>query len=285
MSTYHRTAYDEALDAMLEAGIDRPRADELLMAVCDMTLANHEISQRRREQKPPVVTGEVLVKDLVIGDIIEERYPNWSRRKIVTNITDKSAVFRTDNGQDGRAALTSKRKGKVTDNKVVKVGHYYLTDRMLSELSSWYTMGDLRRARWQRGLLEDLPPFHEIFGYASREEMPFASMISGEIVDTVTVAHGVRVNIKRYPNENTVMDGKTVPVTSWGAAVVDPDHDHEFGVLGWRYRDQETARKVVDMLDHALRTGCDLEMATRMVCQVGNDALPLVDRDKPRKAI
>lgn len=53
MSTYHRTAYDEALDAMLEAGIDRPRADELLMAVCDMTLANHEISQRRRSRSRP----------------------------------------------------------------------------------------------------------------------------------------------------------------------------------------------------------------------------------------
>jgi hypothetical protein len=283
VSTYHRTAYDEALDAMLEAGIERGRADELLMAVCELAVTNHE-SELRMEQAPSLAPGEILARDLVVGDIIEERLANWTRRKIVTRITDKSAVVRTDNGQDGRAALTSKRKGKVIDNKVIKVGHYDLTDRLLSELSRWYTMGDLRRARWQRGLLEDLPPFYEIFGYGSREETPFADRVHGETVDTITVALGVRVNIKRYPNEHTVMDGKTVPVTCWGASVVDPDYDHEFGVLGWRYRDQETARRTVDMLDHALRSGYNLEAATWTVCQVGNESLPLVDRDKPRQA-
>jgi hypothetical protein len=280
VSDYHRTAYDDALDAMLDAGITRGRADELLQALWEQAQSAREAERKMAAS----ASGEVLVKDLEVGDIIEERFPNWSRRKIVTRMTDKSAVFRTDNGQDGRAALTSKRKGKVTDNKVIKVGHYDLTDQLLSELSAWYTMGDLRRTRWQRGLLEDLPPFYEIFGYGSREEIPLAGLNEGETVDTVTVALGVRVNIKRYPNQNTVMDGKTVSVTSWGASVVDPDYDHEFGVLGWRYRDQETARKTVDMLDHALRGGYNLEAAIWTVCQVGNDSLPLVDRDKPRQA-
>ncbi|MGW0626159.1 hypothetical protein [Streptomyces sp. NPDC002758] len=272
----HRTAYDEALDAMLEAGISRGRADELLLAVWDQAQTVREIE---RKQGVPV-PGEVYVKDLVVGDIIEERFPHWSRRKIVTKVTDKSAVFRTDNGQDGRAALTSKRKGKVIDTKVIRVGHYDLTAEILGELSLWYSMGDLRRERWRRGLLEGLPPFYEIFGYGSREEQSFGERVHGETVDTVTVAHGVRVNIKRYPNEHTTMGGQSVPVTCWGASVVDPEHDHEFGVLGWRYRDQETARKTVDMLDQALRGGYNLEMAVRTVCQVGNDNLPLVDRDK-----
>jgi hypothetical protein len=65
--------------------------------------------------------------------------------------------------------------------------------------------------------------------------------------------------------------------------VVDPEHDHEFGVLGWRYRDQDTARKTIDMLDQSLRGGYNLEMAVRTVCNVGNDNLPTIDRWKQGK--
>ncbi|RZU36009.1 hypothetical protein EV284_3492 [Streptomyces sp. BK022] len=270
----HRTAYDEALDAMLEAGISRGRADELLHAVWEQG----KTAAAQPKGEVVLAPGEVYVKDLVVGDIVEERFPHWFRRKIVVKITDKSAVFRTDNGQDGRAALTSKRKGKVIDNKVTRVGHYDLTDELLGELSLWHSMGDLRRARWRRGLLEELPPFYEIFGYSSPEELPFWDAKPGETVDTVTIAGGVRVNIKRYDNEQTVVDGKTINVTCWGASVVDPDHDHEFAVLGWRYRDQDTARKTVDMLDHAIRGGYNLEMAVHTVCNVGNDNLPTIDR-------
>jgi hypothetical protein len=269
---------------MVQHGWSRPKAEAQSRMWFDFLAPRIRQQEQMAAKKQPVLKpGEVPVRELVVGDIIEERYPNWSRRKIVTNITERSAVFRTDNGQDGRAALTSKRKGKVTDNQVVKVGHYDLTDQLLGELSLWHSMGDLRRARWRRGLLEGLPPFYAIFGYASMEEMSFGDMVHGETVDTVTVAGGVRVNVKRYDNEQTVVDGKTVSMTCWGASVVDPEHDHEFGVLGWRYRDQDTARKTIDMLDQSLRGGYNLEMAVRTVCNVGNDNLPTIDRWKQGK--
>ncbi len=44
--TQHRTAYDEALDAMLEAGISRGRADELLMAVFEQAQVTREIERK-----------------------------------------------------------------------------------------------------------------------------------------------------------------------------------------------------------------------------------------------
>jgi hypothetical protein len=56
--TYQPTAYDKALDAMLEAGFDRPRADELLLAVCDLAVNNHEI-ERSREPKKPFVARDL----------------------------------------------------------------------------------------------------------------------------------------------------------------------------------------------------------------------------------
>jgi hypothetical protein len=79
--TNHRTAYDEALDAMLEAGIPRPRADELLLAVCDLAVTNHEI-KRGKEPKTPFVardlSGAQYVKvagqpDACVGLVAQDR--------------------------------------------------------------------------------------------------------------------------------------------------------------------------------------------------------------------
>lgn len=223
--------------------------------------------------------GEVPVKDLAVGDIVEENHQHWTQRKIVVKITDKSAVLRTDNGQEGRAARTVKRKGQVVDNRVTRIGHYDLTPDVLQALGAWYTMGDLRRGRWERGLLKELPPFHEIFGYEKREDRPFTDSNAGETVEEVKVGPAnVRVRVKRYDNEKTYVEGKPVDMTCWGASVVDPDYDHEFGSLGWRYRDQDTARKAISMLDLALTRGHDLETATWAVCQAANDSLPKIDR-------
>ncbi|MDX3260767.1 hypothetical protein PV336_16220 [Streptomyces sp. MI02-2A] len=63
MPDYIPTAYDKALDAMLEAGIDRPRADELLLAVCDLAIRNHEIAQERVPDNPKG-PGEVTYADV-----------------------------------------------------------------------------------------------------------------------------------------------------------------------------------------------------------------------------
>ncbi|MFE2101583.1 hypothetical protein [Streptomyces sp. NPDC059468] len=67
MPDYIPTAYDHALDAMLAAGIDRPRADELLLAVCALAVNNHESTlERTRETVPdnPKGPGKVTYEDV-----------------------------------------------------------------------------------------------------------------------------------------------------------------------------------------------------------------------------
>jgi hypothetical protein len=133
------------------------------------------------------------------------------------------------------------------------------------------------RERWKRGLEKELPPFYSMFGYAPGEE-PDREHKGEEIVETLTLSTGDRVQVMRYTEERTYVEGKEVPITTWGARVMDPDYDHTFGSLGWRYRDQGVARKAVEMFEGARTQGVGLEDATWTVCRLANETLPKADR-------
>lgn len=267
----------ELADHMNGLGWSRPKADAQAPVWFEFLAPRIRQQAEDAKKRPALKPGEVPVRELVVGDIVEERHEHWSRRKIVTKVTDKSVVFRTDNGQDGRAALTLKRKGKVVDNVAILVGHYDITPELLDLLGSWYSLGDIMRERWKRGLEKDLPPFYSMFGYAPGEE-PDREHKGEEVVETLTLSTGDRVQVVRYNEESTYVEGKQVPLTTWGANVMDPEYDHTFGSLGWRYRDQETARKAVEMFEGARTQGVNLEQATRGVCQLANETLPKADR-------
>jgi hypothetical protein len=88
--TQHRTAYDDALDAMLEAGIPRGRADELLMAVweqgrvhkpppgdcqkCNSTALHNLLGHDPLGHK---TTNSLIAKDVVTPEALKAKGLEW----------------------------------------------------------------------------------------------------------------------------------------------------------------------------------------------------------------
>ncbi|MGW0061405.1 hypothetical protein ACWDTT_15945 [Streptosporangium sandarakinum] len=230
---------------------------------------------------------EVPVAELVVGDIVEERYSEHdTTRKIVIKVTDKSAVFRTETGQDGRQAKTRRVKGKTVDATARRIGHYDLTPETLRALRDWYQLGELTQSRFRHGVAEGLPRFWDLFGYGEGETSPWWNRNPDrQVMDEVYLAGtGDRLEIIRYDDTKTYQGGQQIRRPSWGVDVLDPEHGHKFATIGWRYRDRLGAEEAVRLFTLARRRGMGLEDAMLAARYLAADTVPRVDDGPSRGA-
>jgi hypothetical protein len=189
----------------------------------------------------------VPARDLVVGDIVEERHEHWSRRKIVVNVTKTSAVTISDIGQSGRVALSRKVKGKPADVVVFKVGHHDLTREEINGLKNHTSMGDYNRALFRHGLYYDLPRFETLFGYAEGEG-PTGYGDDGETLRTITSTEfpeGDKVEIVRWMLKDYGTPGYPEKA-SYGARVIEAEHGMMVGYVRGNLPSEDAAAQAAD---------------------------------------
>lgn len=189
----------------------------------------------------------VPAHELVVGDIVEERFEHWSRRKVVTKLTAKSAVVKTDIGQDGRIQFTRKVKGKPADVTVIKVGHRDLSKEELAALREYYSMGEYNRALWRNGLYKGLARFEALFGFRSTEG-PTGLAEPAEIrrsVKSTQNPNGDWVEIVLFRDKDYSTPGYPLKET-YGARVIDGEHGIVVGYVRGNLKSEDDAEQAAD---------------------------------------
>lgn len=195
-----------------------------------------------------MATQEILARELVVGDIVEQDYRTWKERRIVVNITKTSATTVSDIGTSGRIQFTRKVKGQPTDVTVVRIGHRDLTRSEINGLKTFVSMGDYNRSMFEHGLLYDLPRFETLFGYAEGEGKR-SLVIDGDVVKTITSTEnpdGDKVEIVRHRRKDYGTPGAPEKDT-FGARVIESEHGIIVGYVRANLDRQEDAEKLADL--------------------------------------
>jgi hypothetical protein len=239
----------ELADHMNGLGWSRPKAD--VQASLWFNFLAPRIRQQAEDAKkqPDLKPGEVWVKDLIVGDIIEEDHGTWKDRRLVVNITKTSAVTVDHHGHSGRVQFTRKAKGKILDVKATQIGHRDLADAEINGLKNYVSMGDYNRAKFRHGLYYDLPRFEILFGYAEGEG-PSGYGDDGELVRTITSTEfpeGDKVEIVRWMRPDWSSEERPAPdKAEYGARVIEAEHGMMVGYVRANLASEDEAAQAAD---------------------------------------
>lgn len=190
----------------------------------------------------------VNAADLVVGDIFEEKIGTVTMRKIVVKQTAKSAVTKSENGQDGRVSHTRKVKGQPTPQRVEVVAHRDLTDLELKTLTSYYRLTERQQAMLHHGFAPGVPAMHELFGLT---EPGYGYLVNDvTVVRTITSSEfpdGDRVEIVRKDDFTHYTTAGKETITVWGARVIDGEYGIPVGYVKWTLASEEDAETAADL--------------------------------------